>query len=66
MSTKSAELVSNKKASHNYEILETMEAGIVLQGTEIKSLRDHGGNLQDSYVKVLHRELWLVGSHIAP
>ncbi len=66
MNTKPTELVSNKKATHNYEILETMEAGIILQGTEIKSLRDHGGNLADSYVKVLKRELWLVGSHIAP
>ena len=66
MNTKPTELVSNKKATHNYEILETMEAGIILQGTEIESLRDHGGNLADSYVKVLKRELWLVGSHIAP
>lgn len=66
MSTKSAELVSNRKATFNYEILETFEAGIMLQGTEIKSLRDNGGNLQDSYVKVLKGELWLIGCHIAP
>ena len=62
----SSELVSNRKATFDFEILETFEAGIVLQGTEIKSLRDNGGNLQDSYVKVIRGELWLVGSHISP
>lgn len=63
---KDNELVSNKKATFNYEILETFEAGIALTGTEIKSLRDNGGNLQDSYIKVLKKELWLVNSSIAP
>jgi SsrA-binding protein len=66
MTKKDAELVSNRKATYNYEILETFEAGIVLQGTEIKSLRDHGGSLQEAYVKVIGSELWLVGSSIAP
>ena len=47
-----AELVSNRRATHDYEILETYEAGIVLVGTEIKSLRSHGGSLQDSYVLI--------------
>ena len=42
------DLVSNRKASHDYEILETLEAGILLQGTEVKSLKAHGGNLQDA------------------
>jgi SsrA-binding protein len=60
------DLVSNRKAHHNYEILETLESGIVLLGTEIKSLRDHGGNLQESYV-VFHRgEAYLKNSSIAP
>jgi len=60
------DLVSNRKAHHNYEILETVESGIVLLGTEIKSLRGHGGNLQDSYV-VFHRgEAYLKNSSIAP
>jgi SsrA-binding protein len=60
------DLVSNRKAHHNYEILETLESGIVLLGTEIKSLRDHGGNLQDSYV-VFHRgEAFLKNSSISP
>lgn len=66
MSEKSSELVSNRRATYDYEILETFEAGIVLTGTEIKSLRDNGGALQESYVKVLNSELWLIGSSIAP
>lgn len=66
MNDKTHDLVSNKRATHNYEILDTFEAGIVLLGTEIKSLRDHGGALQDAYIKVTNRELWLVGSSIAP
>ncbi len=60
------DLVSNRKAHHNYEILETLESGIVLLGTEIKSLRDHGGNLQEAYV-VFHRgEAYLKNSSISP
>jgi len=60
------DLVSNRKAFHNYEILETFEAGIVLLGTEIKSLRDHGGSLQDAYVVLHHGEAWLKNASIAP
>jgi len=60
------DLVSNRKALHNYEILETFETGIVLKGTEVKSLRDHGGSLQEAYVKVSGNELWLVNCSIAP
>lgn len=66
MSTKSGDLVSNKRALFNFEVLDTYEAGIVLLGTEIKSLRDHGGSLQDSWVKIIADELWLVGCSIAP
>ncbi len=47
-----SELVSNRRATHEYEILETFEAGIVLLGTEIKSLRNHGGSLQEAYVLI--------------
>jgi SsrA-binding protein len=61
-----ADLVSNRKAHHSYEILETFEAGIVLTGTEAKSLRDNGGSLQESYIRVKTGELWLIGCHIAP
>jgi SsrA-binding protein len=60
------DLVSNKRATFNYQILETFEAGIVLQGTEIKSLRDNGGSLQEAYVRVENNELLLIGSSIAP
>lgn len=66
MNDKPKDLVSNRKATFNYEILDTYEAGIVLQGTEIKSLRDHGGNLQDSWVKIDKNEIWLVSCSIAP
>lgn len=60
------DLVSNRKAFHHYEILETFEAGIVLLGTEIKSLRDHGGSLQDAYVVLHSGEAWLKNASIAP
>ncbi|NGX34040.1 MAG: SsrA-binding protein [Candidatus Anoxychlamydiales bacterium] len=60
------DLVQNRKAFHDYEILETFEAGIVLLGSEIKSLRDHSASLQDSYVDLKDNELWLINSYIAP
>jgi SsrA-binding protein len=60
------ELVSNRKAGHDYEILDTFEAGIALLGTEIKSLRNHGGSLQDAYVDVRGAEFWLLNCSIAP
>ena len=60
------DLVSNRKAFHDYEILETYEAGIALLGSEIKSLREHSGSLQDSYVDIKNNELWLVNCYIAP
>jgi SsrA-binding protein len=66
MNTKPQDLVSNRKALFNFEVLDTYEAGIVLKGTEIKSLRDHGGSLQDSWVKISASELWLVGCSISP
>lgn len=65
MSQSSGDLVSNRRATHDYEILETFEAGIVLQGTEIKSIRDNGASLQEAYVKVIKNEVWLVGGNIA-
>jgi SsrA-binding protein len=66
MSEKTSDLVSNRKATHNFEIMETSEAGIALVGTEIKSLRDNGGSLQEAYIKVIKDELWLIGCTIAP
>jgi len=61
-----SDLVKNRRAFHDYEILETFEAGIALQGTEVKSLRAHGGTLSESYVMVRGSELYLIGSSIAP
>lgn len=60
------DLVSNRKAYHDYEILETYETGIVLYGSEIKALRTHGGSLQDSFVDIKDNELWLMNSSIIP
>lgn len=60
------ELVSNRKAGFSYEILETFEAGIMLEGTEIKSLRMGGGSLQEAFIKVDGTELWLYGCSISP
>jgi len=56
----------NKKAYHDYEILETFEAGMVLLGTEVKSLRAGRANLKDSYAKVKKGEVFLYGMHISP
>jgi SsrA-binding protein len=57
----------NKKAFHDYEIIEKYEAGIVLKGTEIKSIRESNCNLKDSYAKVTKRnEVFLYGFHISP
>jgi len=56
----------NKKARFEYEIFETYEAGIVLQGTEVKSLREGRANLSDSYAEVRDGEIFLVGTHISP
>lgn len=56
----------NRKARHNYFITDTFEAGIVLTGTEIKSVRAGKANLSDAYARVEKGEAWLVGAHIAP
>jgi SsrA-binding protein len=56
----------NRKARHDYLIEDTLEAGIVLTGTEIKSVRAHKANLADGYVRIERGEAWLVGAHIAP
>lgn len=58
--------VSNRKARHDYHILETLEAGIALKGTEVKSLRKGNGNLQDSYAMIKNGEVWLYGMHVSP
>ncbi len=62
----SLELVSNRVAYHNYEVIDTIEAGIKLLGTEVKSLRDGGGELRDNYVTIKKGEIFLIQSFIAP
>ena len=60
------DLVRNRKALHNYHVLETWEAGIALLGTEVKALRTGRGQLQDAYVDATGGELWLKQAHISP
>jgi SsrA-binding protein len=59
-------LATNRKARHDYHVEETFEAGIALQGTEVKSLRDGRANLKDAYGTVEGGEVFLVGCHISP
>lgn len=59
-------IATNRKARHDYEILETYEAGLVLKGTEVKSLRAGQVNFKDSYATISRDEAWLLGCHIAP
>jgi SsrA-binding protein len=59
-------LVKNSKAFYDYFLDDFLEAGIVLTGTEIKSLRDGGGSLSDSYVIIRQEEVYLLNMHIAP
>ncbi len=59
-------VVTNRKALHDYFLLDRFEAGIVLKGTEVKSLRQGSANLQDGYAVVKNGEVWLVGLHISP
>jgi len=59
-------VAKNKKVFRNYEILEKLEAGIVLQGTEIKSIRDGNVSFRDSFIDIQKGEFWLIGFYIAP
>ncbi len=56
----------NPRASHDYHLLETWETGIVLTGTEVKSLRNKKASIKESYAHVRNGELWLEGMHITP
>ena len=62
----SGEITKNKKALFNYELIETFEAGIVLLGTEVKSLRERSVNMADSYASFKKGELFIVNMHISP
>lgn len=59
-------VAQNRKARHDYEILDRYEAGLVLAGSEVKSLRAGKVQLRDSYARVQDNELWLHGVHVAP
>ncbi|MBP7125012.1 SsrA-binding protein SmpB [Myxococcota bacterium] len=59
-------VAENRRARHDYELLERLEAGIVLQGSEVKSLRQGGMQLVDSYGEIVDGEVFLVGARIAP
>jgi SsrA-binding protein len=59
-------LASNRRARHDYEVLETVEAGIQLSGTEVKSVRSGRVQLKDSFVEIKDGQAWLVGVHISP
>ena len=59
-------VAQNRRARHDYDILDTFEAGIVLAGSEVKSLREGKAQLRDSYARVQDGEVWLYGVHVPP
>ena len=59
-------IATNRRARHDYEILRTLEAGIVLSGTEVCSLRENNCQIKDSFAMVRGGEAWLMGLHISP
>jgi len=59
-------LVQNRQARFNYEILEKVEAGIALMGTEVKSIREGKANIKEAYADIHDGEAWLIGAHINP
>jgi len=66
MSEKRKQVCANRKARYDYHILDSFEAGLVLVGTEVKSLRAGKANLKDSYARFKDGELWLMAMHISP
>ena len=59
-------IARNKKATHDFQILDRFEAGLVLRGTEVKSIRLGRVNLKEAYARIKNDEVWLVGMHITP
>ena len=59
-------IITNRKAFHDYHILDRFEAGIVLLGTEVKSIREHQVNFKDSFARITAGEVWLEGCSISP
>jgi SsrA-binding protein len=66
MNKHSSAVATNRKARHDYDILETVEAGMALQGSEIKSVRAGQINLKEGYVLIERNQAWLIDVHIAP
>ena len=62
----SAPRIQHKKALHRFEVLEKLSCGIALQGTEVKSLREGQGSLDEAYARIERGEVWLIGFHIGP
>ena len=58
------DICRNRRASHEYDILDRLECGVVLCGTEVKSLRDGHANIEEAYAKIEDNELWLIGSEV--
>lgn len=58
-------IIKNRKANYQFEILDKYEAGIVLLGTEVKSLRESKANLNDAYARIIDNEIWLINCHIS-
>jgi SsrA-binding protein len=59
-------VITNRKARHEYFVVESYECGIVLLGPEVKSIRDGRANLQDAYARIDEGEVWLFGMHVSP
>lgn len=59
-------IAKNKRGYFDFEIVDKLECGVILQGCEIKSIREGGANLRDCYARVDREELWLIGGYIAP
>src|ERR1700723_3714027 len=59
-------VADNRKARHDFEILEVTEVGVALTGTEVKSLRQGKANLQDAFARIEDNEIWLYRCHISP
>jgi SsrA-binding protein len=59
-------VATNRRARHDFDLLETFECGIVLQGSEVKSLREGKAQLSEAYARVVDGEVWLFGAHIPP
>ncbi len=62
--TKKNQVFKNKKAFHDYEILDTLETGIVLEGSEVKAIREGRVNLKDSFVRIIKNEVFVLNMHI--